>query len=302
MKIQNVLRYAVAAAIAIAAACRHDAGEPVPDLSARRLPASLSITMRASDIRTAIETRNMIDPDGHGGWSEEELLADGRIIRRLTVMLIDSISGEMVAYRHIIYDGADGAERPIHRPMLCGDDEPEGGNGFVDETGAVDTGLQYSDKVRLTFNYDYPLHGDVERLKHGKYVLMAVANYGSLPVIDDANPDDGKVDHPSVAGRNGFIKQLHAVIHRFYGDDDMSLSDETMNDPDFLRTAGRGISDFRTSLAGFYDYVLSVALDDEGNQPYVRKKLDALPLFTVGYIDLQPGANDIVEPISLYRT
>lgn len=305
MKIRNTLPYAaLAVLLLLAAGCRRDAAEPAPRVHAERQPASLSLTMRASDIRAAIGTRNMIDPDGHENWTEEELLADGRTIRRLTVMLIDSISGEMVAYRHVI--NPDGAEKPVHMPLLCTDDEPEGGNGFVNDAGAVDLGLQYSDKVRLTFNYDHPLHGDVERLRHGKYVIMAVANYGSLPVLDENNPDDSAVDHPSVAGRNGFVRQLHAVIHRFYGDDDMTLSDDTMNDHDFMRTGGKGISDFGASLAGFYDYVLSVAMykDENGNvrQPYVRKKLDALPLFTVGYVDLQPGANDIAEPISLYRT
>lgn len=55
-------------------------------------------------------------------------------------------------------------------------------------------------------------------------------------------------------------------------------------------------------MSGFYNYVLGVAPDKNGKQPYIRKKLDELPLFTVGYIDLQPGSNVLTEPIWLYRT
>lgn len=303
MKIRNYIGYAVVASLlAITVGCMRETYSDTSAIPSERRPANLSITLSASDIAAAIksDTRNIINSDGDDVWSEEELLADGRTIRRLTVMLVDSISREMVAYRHIIYDGADSDVEPIHTPLLHGDDDSEGGNGFVGADGRVDLGLKHSDKVRLTFNYDHPLHGDIERLKHGKYVIIAMANYGSLPV--DASQDDGSVDHPSVKDKNGFVKQIHAVIHRFYGDDDMKLSDDVMRDPEFLRTGGRGVKEFGSSLAGFYDYVLSVAKDKDGNQPFIRKKLDELPLFTVGYIDLQPGDNFLTDPIYLYRT
>lgn len=282
--------------------CTRDIGDDVHDKRAERLPASLSITLNASAIDAAInpQTRNLRDPDGNENWTEEELLADGRTIRRLTVLLIDSISGEMVAYRHIIYNGADSDVKPIHTPLLRSDDEPEGGNGFINAAGEVDLTLKHSDKVRLTFNYDYPLHGDIERLRHGKYLLIAAANYGSLPV--DSSQDDIMTDHESVRGKNGFVKQLHAVIHRFYGDNDLTMTDEKMSDLEFLRTGGKGIANFKESLAGFYNYVLKVAEDKNGNQPFIRKKLDELPLYTLGYIDIQPGDNFLTDPIPLYRT
>lgn len=285
--------------------CTRDIGDDAPDNRAERRPASLTITLNASSIDAVIkpETRNIINPDGSGEWTEEMLLADGRTIRRLTVLLIDSISGEMVAYRHIIYNGIDADVQPIHMPILCRDDDTEGGNGFINAAGEVDLTLKHSDKVRLTFNYDHPLHGDIERLKHGKYVIMAAANYGSLPVKDGQT---SVVEHPSVKDKNGFVQQLHAVIHRFYGDDNLQMSDTEMNNEEFLRTGAVGIKDFGTSLAGFYNYVLHVATDEDETgkvyQPFIRKKLDELPLFTVGYIDLQPGDNFLTDPIYLYRT
>lgn len=296
----NILGFAASAGLLLPmAGCRQDIVEqpaPVPE----RLPASLTLTMNASDIYRATidpDTRSVIAPEDNTGWTQEQLLADGRTIRRLTVMLVDSISHEMVAYRHIIYNGTDADPKPIHVPLLCRDDAPEGGNGFVDAGGAVDVDLKSSDRVRLTFDYDHPLHGEVERLKHGKYVLIAVANYASLPKKNIE--DDG--GHSAVKDENEFVQQIHTLIHKFYGDDALTM-DEELRDEQFLRTAGKGIKDFGASMSGFYNYVLEVALDEHGNQPYIRKKLDELPLFTVGYIDLQPGRNVLSDPIRLYRT
>lgn len=280
-------------------------GEQKPE----RKPASLSVTMRASDIyNAAVETRsNMTDPDGDAsGWSNEEKLADGRTIRRITVFLVDVISKELVAYRHVIYNGDDvaGDAKPIHTPLLCEDDSPYGGNGFVntdpasDKYGKVDPLLPHSNTVRLTFNYDNPLHGDVERLKHGKYALIAVANYATLPLSQD--DIDNPSDHPAVAGKNGFVREIHSIIHRFYGVD--GVSDDWISDTDFLREKGIGITNFDFKQEALYNYKLNVARTESGEQPYIRKKLDELPLYTLAYIDLQQGKNVITDPISLYRT
>ncbi len=301
----NIFKYTLAAGLLVlASGCRKDIAEqPIPTPEPARLPASLTLTLNAADIyRAAIgapETRNLTAPDDDTSeWTDEELLADGRTIRRLTVMLVDSISQEMVAYRHIIYNGADADPKPIHMPLLCSDDAPEGGNGFVGADGAVDVNLKHSDRVRLTFNYDNPLHGDIERLRHGTYVLIAVANYASLPKTEN---DDTLPQHPAVENENGFVQQIHMLIHKFYGDDDVT-TDENLWNEEFIRKNGKGIARFRDWMSGFYDYVLEVALDKNGNQPYVRKKLDELPLFTAAYIDLQPGGNVLTEPIWLYRT
>lgn len=298
----NIFGFAASAGLLLlTAGCGRDIVEqPAPGPEAERLPASLSLTMSAPDIYRATigpDTRNLVTPDDESGWTPEQLLADGRTIRRLTVMLVDSISREMVAYRHIIYNGVYQGQKPIHTPLLCRDDAPEGGNGFVDAGGAVDVDLPSSDRVRLTFDYDHPLHGEVERLKHGKYVLIAVANYASLP---KKNPDEDG-GHAAVKDENEFVQQIHTVIHKFYGDDELS-KDEELRDETFLRTAGKGIANFGASMSGFYNYVLEVARDKNGEMPYIRKKLDELPLFSVGYIDLQPGENVLTDPIRLYRT
>lgn len=306
IRISKILGYTLSAGLLIlAVGCRKDiTGQPIPTPEPERLPASLTLTLNASDIYRATidpETRNLTAPDGDTSkWTDEELLADGRTIRRLTVMLVDSISQEMVAYRHIIYNG-NGIDdpKPIHKPLLCNDDAPEGGNGFVGADGAVNVNLKHSDRVRLTFNYDAPLHGNVERLKHGKYALIAVANYASLPKKE--GEDNQLPNHDAVKNENGFVKQIHLLIHKFYGDDNLELDANLWNE-EFLRTKGKGIEKFGASMSGFYNYVLGVAPDKNGKQPYIRKKLDELPLFTVGYIDLQPGSNVLTEPIWLYRT
>ncbi len=300
----------------VATGCVHDIddggnGEQKPE----RKPASLSVTMRASDIyNAAVETRsNMTDPDGDAsGWSDKEKLADGRTIRRITVFLVDVKSKKLVAYRHVIYNGDDVADedKPIHTPLLCEDDSPYGGNGFVntdptsDKYGKVDPLLPHSNMVRLTFNYDNPLHGDVERLAHGKYALIAVANYATLPLSDEdvKNPSD----HSAVARKNGFVRELHQVMHRFYGVE--GTNDDWVGNTDFLRNNGRGITNFDFKKEALYNYKLNVAYDetkkptDPAYKPYIRKKLDELPLYTLAYIDLQPGENVITDPISLYRT
>lgn len=296
----------------VATGCVHDIddggnGEQKPE----RKPASLSVTMRASDIyNAAVETRsNMTDPDGDAsGWSDEEKLADGRTIRRVTVFLVDVINKELVAYRHVIYNGDDVADdaKPIHTPLLCEDDSPYGGNGFVntdptsDKYGKVDPSLKHSNTVRLTFNYDNPLHGDVERLAHGKYALIAVANYATLPLSkeDEENPSD----HSAVADKNGngFVRELHQVMHRFYGVE--GTNDDWVGNTDFLRNNGRGITNFDFKKEALYNYKLNVAPQKDGSCPYIRRKLDELPLYTLAYIDLQPGKNVLADPISLYRT
>lgn len=305
IRISKILGYTLSAGLLIlAVGCRKDIAEqPIPTPEPERLPASLTLTLNASDIYRATidpETRNLTAPDDDTSkWTEEELLADGRTIRRLTVMLVDSISQEMVAYRHIIYNGDDADPKPIHKPLLSSDDSSEGGNGFVGADGAVDVSLKHSDRVRLTFNYDAPLHGNVERLKHGKYALIAVANYASLPKKD--GEDAPLLNHDAVKNENGFVKQIHKIIHKFYGDDSLKMDANLWNEK-FLRTEGKGIAKFGASMSGFYNYVLEVALDENKKQPYIRKKLDELPLFTVGYIDLQPGSNVLTDPIWLYRT
>lgn len=294
----------------VATGCVHDIddggnGEQKPE----RKPASLSVTMRASDIyNAAVETRsNMTDPDGDAsGWSDKEKLADGRTIRCVTVFLVDVISKKLVAYRHVIYNGDDVADddKPIHTPLLCEDDSPYGGNGFVntdptsDKYGKVDPLLPHSNMVRLTFNYDNPLHGDVERLKHGKYALIAVANYATLPLSDEdvKNPSD----HSAMARKNGFVRELHQVMHRFYGVE--GTNDDWIHNTDFLRNNGRGITNFDFKKEALYNYKLNVAPQKDGSCPYIRKKLDELPLYMLAYIDLQPGENVITDPISLYRT
>jgi len=311
----KILKYIAAAVLAAAAAgCTDDPAEPGAGSGAvgERLPASLSLTIGTPemfDISVDAGTRNtrasgpvttgpMFPDSEDSGWSDAELLAGGRTIRRLTVFLVDVVTNRMVAYRHIVNPDASGDNKVVHKPV------PDKDNGFVKD-GKVDPSLYSSNTIKLTFDYDKPLHGDVERLTHGRYALLAMANYMSLPV-KDAGANDA-ADHPSVQGCNEFVKEIHYLIHQFYGD---NANDQQLTDETFLRTMGKGIDNFNKDLnetvRNFMDYVVDVRKGvDDANQPYqpfVRAKVDETPLFTMTYIDLNPGNNVIKEPITLYRT
>ncbi|MBQ8736240.1 MAG: hypothetical protein IJY78_00175, partial [Bacteroidaceae bacterium] len=141
-------------------------GEQMSDLTAE--PASLSFTI---DLPKAnVGTRGYADMenwDSAEGWSLWDKYVDGRVFYRVTLFLIDD-NNALVAYRDIYKGSSDLSAE----------------NGFVGSNGYVDTGLEYSDKARVTFRYENPVHGDAERLHRGRYRLMAVANYSGCSATD----------------------------------------------------------------------------------------------------------------------
>lgn len=95
--------------------------------------------------------------------------ADVNLIDHISLFLIDYNENRLVAYRNI-FD----PNNPAY-PQESNDVDES--NGFVNDAGVVDTTLGKSRVVRVTFDYNAPKHGDVEKLARGNYVLLAVANY-----------------------------------------------------------------------------------------------------------------------------
>ncbi len=125
-------------------------------------PASLTFTLSLP--KATVSTRGYADVDADWedatNWSIDDKLIDGRTFYRVTVFLIDS-EDRLVGFRDIYKGNAHLCEH----------------NGFINSEGNVDTSLDDADEVRVSFLYDDPKHGEIERLHRGKYRLMAVANY-----------------------------------------------------------------------------------------------------------------------------
>ena len=121
-------------------------------------PASLSLSISACGL--SMQTRGYEDPSSDpSNWTPMERAIDGREIYRLTVFLINK-ENKLVAYRNI-YQGSS---------------DVDASNGFW--TGvSVGQNLPVGQKVKVTFNYEVPKHGKVEKLVQGEYTMMVVANY-----------------------------------------------------------------------------------------------------------------------------
>lgn len=113
-------------------------------------------------------------------WSEAEKLIDGRVINRLTLFLVDKVSGVLVGYRDItVADKSDDSNKIA-----------------ADGASAV-----------VTFNYDHPVNSELERLKRGTYRAIVVANYAAVTVTEK----DGTTKiFEALKDRNG--KELEAYI------------------------------------------------------------------------------------------
>ena len=227
---------------------KEDMGEQMSDLTAE--PASLSFTI---DLPSAnVGTRgyaDMVNWDSAEGWSLWDKYVDGRVFYRVTLFLIDD-NNALVAYRDIYKGSSDLSAE----------------NGFVGSNGNVDTGLEYSDKARVTFRYENPDHGDAERLHRGRYRLMAVANYSGCTATD----------------RNG-VSQTYAGLSVASVVDGIKSAFGTSNTT--------GIANFVTAYKNsFIDFKL-----DAGTDRVCPQQPQALTL--VKDINLSPGENSISEEL-----
>ena len=152
-----------------------------------REPVNLTFTLKAPEI--TVDTRGLNDPSTNPStWTAWERAVDGQEMYRVTVFIIEVTTNKLVAFRDI-YHGSS---------HLTDNSNEYGPNGFSNG-GVVDTNLATSDEVTLTFKYDNPRHGDIEKLRRGEFRLLAIANYSKYSSdgetyygIDatSANPDD----------------------------------------------------------------------------------------------------------------
>lgn len=205
-------------------------GRPEPEV---REPASLVLTADLSALVASTGTRAS--------------KADVNLIDHISLFLIDYNDNRLVAYRNI-FD----LNNPAY-PQIAND--ADGSNGFVNDAGQVDPTLGQSRVVRVTFDYNAPKHGDVEKLSRGNYVLLAVANYSESDTF----------------GNTGVAAQVQSLVEDF--------------DPN------SGIENFNPGRADFYNLKLRIPEIEGAPFPYLRPSDVLIPQSCSENINLVAGVN-----------
>lgn len=198
-----------------------------------REPASLVLTADLSALVASTETRAS--------------KADVNVIDHISLFLIDYSENRLVAYRNI-FDPNNSAY-----PQIAND--ADGSNGFVNDAGQVDPTLGQSRVVRVTFDYNAPKHGDVEKLARGNYVLLAVANYSESDTF----------------GNTGVAAWVQSLVADF--------------DPN------SGIENFNPGRADFYNLQLRIPEIEGAPFPYLRPSDVLIPQSCSENINLVAGVN-----------
>lgn len=173
--------------------------------------------------------------------------ADVNLIDHISLFLIDYNDNRLVAYRNI-FD----LNNPAY-PQIAND--ADGSNGFVNDAGQVDPTLSQSRVVRVTFDYNAPKHGDVEKLARGNYVLLAVANYSESDTF----------------GNTGVAAWVQSLVADF--------------DPN------SGIENFNPGRADFYNLQLRIPEIEGAPFPYLRPSDVLIPQSCSENINLVAGVN-----------
>lgn len=205
-------------------------GRPEPEV---REPASLVLTADLSALVASTGTRAS--------------KADVNLIDHISLFLIDYNDNRLVAYRNI-FD----PNNPAY-PQESNDVDES--NGFVNDAGVVDTTLGKSRVVRVTFDYNAPKHGDVEKLARGNYVLLAVANYSESDTF----------------GNTGVAARVQLLVANF--------------DPN------SGIENFNPGRADFYNLQLRIPEIEGAPFPYLRPCDVLIPQSCSENINLVAGVN-----------
>lgn len=205
-------------------------GRPEPEV---REPASLVLTADLSALVASTGTRAS--------------KADVNLIDHISLFLIDYNENRLVAYRNI-FD----PNNPAY-PQIAND--ADGSNGFVNDVGQVDSTLGQSRVVRVTFDYNAPKHGDIEKLARGNYVLLAVANYSESDTF----------------GNTGVAARVQSLVEDF--------------DPN------SGIENFNPGCADFYNLQLRIPEIEGAPFPYLRPSDVLIPQSCSENINLVAGVN-----------
>lgn len=275
--------FLAALVLSVFASCREDLVEP-SDSEA----ASLTISVGLPSISLQTRAREMYsgaDEEAAGkivtdpfatdlsGWNDYEKLIDARELYRLTLLLVDRTSGNLVGYRDLYKGSSD----------VRVSSDAEGANGWWHDDRAV-ADETYGSQAVVTFNYDNPLHkcadgSSLESLNRGLYRIIALANWG--PVTINATDKDGTTYSRKYAG----------------------LTDR----------GGKKIEEYVTSILDQYNGIqsTSAALKFSGNDSEYSKyhefmdfalyssdkdflcRLVPQPLFLVYDFELRPGQNNI---------
>ena len=198
-----------------------------------REPATLVLTADLSALVASTETRAS--------------KADVNVIDHISLFLIDYSENRLVAYRNI-FD-------PNNSAYPQGYNDVDASNGFVNDAGTIDETLGQSRVVRVTFDYDNPKHGDVEKLARGNYVLLAVANYSESDAF----------------GNTGVAAQIKTLVADF--------------DPN------SGIENFNPGRADFYNLQLRIPEIEGAPFPYLRPSDVLIPQSCSENINLVAGVN-----------
>lgn len=205
-------------------------GRPEPEV---REPATLVLTADLSALVASTETRAS--------------KADVNVIDHISLFLIDYSENRLVAYRNI-FD-------PNNSAYPQGYNDVDASNGFVNDAGTIDETLGQSRVVRVTFDYDNPKHGDVEKLARGNYVLLAVANYSESDTF----------------GNTGVAARVQSLVANF--------------DPN------SGIENFNPGRADFYNLQLRIPEIEGAPFPYLRPSDVLIPQSCSENINLVAGVN-----------
>lgn len=238
MKMRYIYSLFAIAVLAAISGCRTADPESAVVRAENREPASLVLTADMSALVASVDTR-------------APSTVENKTISHVSLFLIDSLDNRLVAYRNI-YDPND-ALYPLEYNDVDAD------NGFVNSAGDIDPSLGSGNVVRVTFDYENPKHGPVEKLTRGTYVLLAVANYTDSDAF----------------GNSGIAVQVQGLIDSF----------------DRIE----GIAGFQQNCKDFYNLMLKIPdkVDSNGATyyPYLRPGSVSIPLTCTRMLHLISGVN-----------
>lgn len=276
--------FLTALALVAFASCREDFVEP-SDSEAASLTLSvglpsISLQTRAREMYSGADEESagkiVTDPFATDldGWNDYEKLIDARELYRLTLLLVDRTSGNLVGYRDL-YKGS---------PDVRASSADEGANGWWDGAKAI-ADSTYGSQAVVTFNYDNPLHrckdgSSLESLNRGLYRIIALANWG--PVTINATDKDGTSysrEYLGLTDREGrkIGDYITSILGQYNGIQSTSAA---------LKFSGMDSSEY-TDYHNFMDFALYSSDKD------FLCKLVPQPLFLVYDFELRPGKNNI---------
>lgn len=245
----KTLKYLLLLIPLLAVSCREE-GEEV--LFEEEEPANLTISLKVPRIEL---TRGVSDDprNENSTWTLEQKLADGRELYHVTLFLVEETTGRLVGLRDIEQGSShisDGIETDGDA-----DEDNYGANGFSKD-GLVDISAATGTEVTFTFLYDYPRHGECEKLRRGKFRLLVVANH---------------TGRGSYAGLTNEGTSLEELVEDIKADFDVAN--------------GKGVDDFFTFYPEFFDFKIQAGTDR------LCSKTNPQPLTLVQDIALNPGEN-----------